>query len=273
MTHHPLRLAGRLIWLTAEFVLAGADFLWVLIRAGGSPSIDARARWLQRGSRRVLRVFQTGLHVSGRIPTSGLLVCNHLSYLDILVLGSVAPSIFVAKLDVRRWPILGWFARLGGTLFVDRKRRADVRSVNQALQVVLDQGALVVLFPEGTSSDGRTVLPFKSALLEPAASCSHPLAVSAIAYRLEDGDVGEEVCYWKDMTLLPHLLNLLSKRRVWASLHFSRSTRTRSDRKELARQLRSEILGLREGPGGFRQSEDASRVVPAGIKLRTGIQY
>lgn len=270
---HPLRLVGRLIWLTAEFLLVGADFLWVVIRAGGLPTIDARARWLQRGSRRVLRVFQAELDVSGQVPSRGLLVCNHLSYLDILALSAVAPSIFVAKLDVRQWPVFGWFARLGGTLFADREHRAQVGPLMHALRAVLDQGALVVLFPEGTSSDGQTVLPFKSALLEPATSCAYPLSVSAIGYRLEDGDVGEEVCYWKDMTFMPHLLNLLSKRRVWVSLRFSRFTQVRSDRKQLARQLRSEILGLGESAAFPLKCDSAARPVSASIKLRTGIQY
>ena len=103
----------------------------------------------------------------------------------------------------------------------------------------------MVLFPEGTSSDGQTVLPFKSALLEPAVGSSLPLSASLIEYQLEDGVVGEEVCYWKDMTFLPHLLNLLSKNGVKGSVGFSELRTCVAHRKELARQLHSEIMALK----------------------------
>jgi 1-acyl-sn-glycerol-3-phosphate acyltransferase len=194
----------------------------------------------------VLGIFNVDVQAIGPIPTSGLLVSNHLSYLDILVLSALTPSIFVAKRDVKNWPVFGWFAHLGGTLFVDRERRTQVGGSTKALQDVLEEGALVVLFPEGTSSDGRSVLPFKSALLEPAANCSYPMSASLIEYHLEDGEVGEEVCYWKDMTFVPHLLNLLTKRRIEASVRFSEVQPGSKNRKELARRLHSEVLKLRE---------------------------
>src|SRR5262249_55643775 len=112
----------------------------------------------------------------------------------------------------------------------------------------LDQGALVVLFPEGTSSDGKTVLPFKSSLLEPATRQTHSLFAGVIQYQIDDGDVGEEVCYWKDMTLIPHLINLLSKKTIRASVRFNPLREGSTDRKELARQLHTEILRLKEAP-------------------------
>src|SRR5262249_15723182 len=156
-----------------------------------------------------------------------------LSYLDILVLSALTPAIFVAKRDVKHWPVFGCFAQFGGTLFADRERRVQVGELTGELRSVLDQGALVVLFPQGTSSDGRTVLPFKSSLLEAATDCSHPLSASLIEYRIEDGNVGEEVCYWKDMTFVPHLLNLLSKRQITASVRFSKIENSNPNRKEL----------------------------------------
>ena len=136
---------------------------------------------------------------------------------------------------------------MGGTLFVDRERRAQVGRVNDEIQAALDQGALVVLFAEGASSNGQGVLPFKSALLEPAAQPAHPLTVGAIQYTLKDGDVAGEVCYWGDHTFFPHLLNLLGKRAVRATVRFAPFQRTGADRKQLARQLRGEILKLKNG--------------------------
>jgi len=175
-----------------------------------------------------------------------LLVCHHLSYLDVLVLASLTPTVFVAKREVKHWPVFGWFASLAGTLFIDRERRTHVRQLTQEIRDVLKRGALVVLFPEGTSSDGKTVLPFKSSLLELAAGQIHPLFAGWIQYELEDGDLGEEVCYWKDMIFFPLLINLLSKRTVLAAVRFTQLREGGRDRKQLARRLRLEVLRLKE---------------------------
>ena len=166
LLNHPLRLSLRLAWLFVEFLLAGVNYVFIVaFRRGGHLSV-VRANWLQQSCRRALRVFNIEVETQGPIPTSGLLVCNHLSYLDILVLGALAPAAFVAKREVRFWPILGLFATLAGTVFVDRRKRTRVGEANQKMENLLKTGVVTVLFPEGTSSDGSTVLPFKSALLD-----------------------------------------------------------------------------------------------------------
>jgi len=106
-------------------------------------------------------------------------------------------------------------------------------------------GSVVVLFPEGTSSDGSTVLPFKSALLESAVQLRCQIAAASIDYALEEGSVADEVCYWRDMTLVPHLLNLLFKREIRASYSFSPAKVRAGNRKEIARELRHEIVSIR----------------------------
>src|SRR5262249_12792081 len=109
---------------------------------------------------------------------------------------------------------------------------------------------------------GETVLPFKSSLLEPTARNMHALTAGSISYELDDGDVSEEVCYWKDMTLVPHLINLLSKRSVHAELRFAETPRQATDRKLLARQLHSQVLHLKAAiyrlPGS---SESTDRIL------------
>ena len=241
---HPFRVVTRVTWLGLELVLLAVLYFFGVVLRRNHSLIGARAHWLQKGCRRVLRVFNAEVRSNGRVPRNGLLVSNHLGYLDILVLGALTPAVFVAKRDVKHWPIFGWFARLGGTLFADRQRRSQVGDLTKEMQSVLNDGSVVILFPEGTSSDGQTVLPFKSALLEPAAACPYPLTSTLITYALEDGVVGEEVCYWKDMTLVPHLLNLLSKKRIEASVQFSEVRKNSTNRKELARQLHDEVLKL-----------------------------
>lgn len=234
---HPLRISGRLVWLAGELALAALGFLARWASRRDALALPLRAQWLHASCRRVRRVFGLEVRVSGHAPLRGLLACNHLGYLDILALGSLIPAVFVAKRDVKSWPVFGWFASLAGTLFIPREQRTAVGRLAGDLEAALNSGVPVVLFPEGTSSDGWSVLPFRSAFLEPAVQQSHAVSAGLIRYELLDGDVGEEVCYWKDMTLVPHLINLLSKRHVRAWVRFSRIESGGTNRKALARRL------------------------------------
>lgn len=164
---HSLRILARSLWLAGELVLALIRFVVLIAAHAGIPDRTTRARWLQNVCRRALRVFHLELRVTGAVPSTGLLVCNHLSYLDILVLGATTPCIFVSKCEVRRWPVFGWFASLAGTLFLRREKKSAVARMTHEMRRAMNNGVLLVLFPEGTTSDGRDVLPFKSSLLEP----------------------------------------------------------------------------------------------------------
>ena len=240
--------------MAAELALGGVTYLANCAFKPASESPRARAVWLQSVARRLLRIFCHEVSVSGPVPESGLLVSNHLSYVDVLVLASLTPAVFVAKREVRGWPVFGWFARLGGTMFIHRERRTHVSVINAEVQAVLGRGLLVIVFPEGTSSGGQTVLPFKSSLLEPAVRQPHPLWACAVGYELVDGDVSEEVCYWKDMTFAPHLVNLFGKRSLRAKVKFARVQNGGEDRKQLARRLHAEVLRLK---GAARTTKQA----------------
>lgn len=241
---HPLRVTGRLLWFAGEL-------LWVALvygvrcgwRRKGSLSV-ARGAWMQYTTRRLLRIFRMQITVEGEIPRHGLLVSNHLGYVDILVLSSLTPAVFVAKHEVKSWPVFGWFARLAGTVFVNRERRAQTVEASRQIEKVLGGEVLVVLFPEGTSSDGNTVLPFKSSLLEPAVKQSVPITAGAINYHLDDGDARQDVCFWQDMTLVLHIINLLSKHSVRATVRFA-PQKNCGERKELTRQLYQEVVRLK----------------------------
>lgn len=248
---HPIRVTSRLSWLAAEFALSAFNYLFQCAFCPEDKLSSARAVWMHNTARRMLRVFRVKTQLTGSIPAKGLLTCNHLSYLDILVIGSLTPCVFVAKSDVRHWPVLGGFVTMAGTVFVHRGKRVQAAQSVDEIRTALEKGALVVLFPEGTSSGGETVLPFKSSLLEPAAQPAQTLTVGLLEYQLEDddGDASEEVCYWKDMTLFPHLINLFSKREVHASLRLKTLSETSADRKQLALQLHEEVLRLKEAGG------------------------
>ena len=238
------RAAGRLGWFTFEVLVILLNYLFTTAFAPQKSKRLARAAWLHRSSRRHLKIFGYSADVAGAIPKNGLLVSNHLSYLDILAISATTPAVFVSKADVRRWPLFGWLAALAGTVFVERERRTLVVEVNREIQTALDAGVLVVIFPEGTSSNGETILPFRTSLLEPAARGGHEIATGWIHYELDDGDAKQEVCYWGNHTFFSHLLNLLGKRRVRATLRFGKFHRTTDDRKELAKQLHAGVSEL-----------------------------
>jgi lyso-ornithine lipid O-acyltransferase len=254
LRRHPLRVITRLAGLAISITISLVDYLFRCAFRRPEAKMAARAAWLHRTTGRTLRYFQIKAQATGPVPAHGLLISNHLSYLDILVLSSLTPAVFVSKHDVKYWPVFGQFAVLAGTVFVDRTRRFQVGQVNDEITAALNEGALVVLFPEGTSSNGQTLLPFKSSLLEPATNPAWPLAIGWIHYEIDDGDAGKEVCYWGDHTFFPHMLNLLSKRRVRATVRFGPCPVRNGDRKELAQRLRAEILGLKEKAGAHSRT-------------------
>jgi 1-acyl-sn-glycerol-3-phosphate acyltransferase len=239
-----LRAAIRTLCVLFFSGIALLEIAFTLVFFPSAQRAGPRARWLHRWCRFACHVLGLRLTKLGSIPRAGLLVCNHLSYLDIIALSALRPCVFVAKREVGRWPLFGWLARSAGTIFVERQRKADSPRVVRQMCRALERGMLVVLFPEGTSSDGATVLPFKPALLEPARTLGCPVTAGAIRYALRDGSVADEVCYWREMTLLPHLVNLLSKRQISAEISFSETKERTGDRKSIARQLHDEVDSL-----------------------------
>lgn len=241
-----IRAAGKLAWFAWHVVVDILDYLCTTALVRKTKRRPARAAWLSRSASRHIQIFGYTVDIAGEIPRNGLLVSNHLSYLDILAICSAAPSVFVSKADVKRWPVFGLLATLGGTVFIERERRTHVGEVNREIESALADGVLVVVFPEGTSSDGQTVLPFRASLLEPALRGGHAISVSCIHYDLPDGDAAKEVCYWGDHTFFTHLVNLLGKKSVHATLRFGKFQRTTDDRKELAKQLHAAVVELKE---------------------------
>ncbi|HEX7652541.1 MAG TPA: lysophospholipid acyltransferase family protein [Verrucomicrobiae bacterium] len=241
-----LRVAVRLFWFALEVSWAVVCYFRMVVVAAPKNKRLARAAWLQQASRRHLRIFNYRAEISGELPRQGLLVSNHLSYLDILALSAATPAVFVSKADVRRWPLFGWLAALAGTVFIERERRTHVGAVNQEIAAALADGALVVVFPEGTSSNGEQVLPFRSSLLEPGLRAGGAISVACLHYELTDGDARQEVCYWGDHTFFPHLLHLLGKSSIRAVIKFRQLPPLQTDRKAAATSLRAEVMALRE---------------------------
>lgn len=205
---------------------------------------EQRAALLAGWSSRILRTLNLKISFTGEPHPEGLIVSNHLSYLDILVFSSIANCVFVSKSEVKSWPVVGWVATLSGAVYVDRSRRTDTQSVQPEMKASLSRGLRLAMFPEGTSTDGSRVLRFHSSLFQPAIDLNTPVTAAAIRYSVADGDAAQDVCYWGDMTLGPHLFKLLRKDSVSASVRFSEQHFHFADRKEAARIMHQEVERL-----------------------------
>ena len=167
-----------------------------------------RRRALVKGwSARLLRILKIEARVEGEVATGNvLLVSNHVSWLDIFVLNAHHPVRFVAKSEIARWPVLSQMVRGAGTVFIERERRRDTHRVNEDMARLLAGGDVVAIFPEGTTTDGRDILPFKSSLLQPIVDAQGHVQPVALRYRDHAGEhasapayVGETTfvqCFW-----------------------------------------------------------------------------
>jgi 1-acyl-sn-glycerol-3-phosphate acyltransferase len=237
-----LRAASRLTALCVITFVA-----YILLVAGLVLTLAfrrARTRWRGFIFRKWAKAATALLKI--RIATSGVppqapffLVSNHLSYVDILVLASQLGCSFIAKKDVSRWPVIGLLCRAAGTIFIDRKNRRSIITVNAKIERAFADGSGIVLFAEGTSTSGAGVLPFKPSLLEPAARAGLAVSYAAVSYRTPGGETPTHlaVCWWGDMTFVKHLSGLFHLREIEATLAFGPETIRDADRKRLAGRL------------------------------------
>ncbi|RKY18727.1 MAG: 1-acyl-sn-glycerol-3-phosphate acyltransferase [Planctomycetota bacterium] len=191
-------------------------------------------------TRSVAAVIGMRVRVIGAPPKGPfMLVSNHLGYIDIITLMTACPAVFVSRGDLKHWPLLGVMARASGTLFIDRELRRDVMRINALIRGVLERGLGLIVFAEGTSSDGSGVLPFRSSLLEPAVASSLPVHWACLHYQApaHGPPASRAVCWWGEMTFLPHFWRLLGLKRVDATLRFGETPVAADDRRELAAAL------------------------------------
>ncbi len=182
--------------------------------------------------------------VTGQVPQGpALLVANHLSYLDVVLLAAELPAVFVAKREVRGWPGLGQVAWLVGTIFVDRDSRRDLTRTAAAMSRALSLGDTVVLFAEGTSTRGERVLPLKPALLEPAVQGGWPVRYATLGWRTRPDQPGADLalCWWGEMNFLPHLIGVAGLTEFTGTVAFGADPVSANDRKTLAANLHSAI--------------------------------
>jgi lyso-ornithine lipid O-acyltransferase len=236
-----------------------------LIRMRGRPSLERRAVWLQASCRRVMTAMGIHCRAEGAAPSRGLLVSNHLSHIDILVYGSMMPCFFISKSEVAFWPFFGWAARAGGTLFLDRKRRISANMVAQAMSARLKLTVPIFLFPEGTSTDGSGVLRFHPRLYEPAIVAQSPVTAAAIRY-VNKGGSERELCWFGDMSFVPHIWRVLGANGFLAEVQFAQA-RTYPSRRDAAQSTYDEVVAMRSAllaRTWDEANEHAKQLFPAG---------
>lgn len=207
-----------------------------------------RLRWrrgiMRRWCAAMCSAFAVRVEVVGTPPPAGvLLVANHLSYLDVPVLGSALDTSFVSKAEVAGWPVIGLLARCFDTVFLVRERKRDLPATNAQIARALGRGVGVVVFPEGTSTKGDSVLPFRPSLLAPAAEGGLDVWAATLSYRTapQDPPASTHVCWWGDMPFGPHALEMAALECIEARLEFLPEPVRDGDRKRLAEKLQQAI--------------------------------
>jgi 1-acyl-sn-glycerol-3-phosphate acyltransferase len=237
-----LRAARRAV--TLAFAFAVSIIHLGLVRLSGPFTLERRARWLQSLASLVISSMGIKVRVTGRAPVTGLLVSNHISYLDVCIYAAIAPSTMVAKAAIRSWPLFGMMARSSGALFVDRSSRASAVKVTEQVAERLKGPVPVLFFPEGTSTDGAKVLRFHSRLFTPATDAGIPVTAAAVRYVIEDGTPERELCWFGDDLLLPHIWKVLGTAGFTAEVHFG-EPHIYPDRRTAADRTHAEIEAMR----------------------------
>ena len=247
-----LRSLRRCFWVLWVSATAMLEFAWR--RRRGPLQLPERARWLQRASRRLLPRLGVSYAAEGKIPAGGLLVANHLSYYDILVFSAATGCSFVSKAEVRDWLLFGPLARLAGTVFVERQSAQRSAQAAAELTECLRSGHPVTVFPEATTGDGMQLLPFRSTMFQAAIDAGVEVTPAAIGYApLADGSVRMDICFWGDMSPVPHALKLFSRRRIECRVEFGEPLAASDSRKQLCRAA-YEWISARFG--GISTTED-----------------
>ena len=250
-----LRTAWRLL---RAVVHALHGLAIVLVRF---PSLDAARRhpYIQWWAIKTLRMMGIALQVEGAPHVGGtLLVANHISWLDIMAVHAVCPQArFVSKADVRSWPLLSKLVDSAGTLYLERERKRDALRVVHTMAQALAAGETVAVFPEGTTSDGRALLPFHANLLQAAISTSTPIQPVALRFSDAHGAVSAAVEFVGDTTLSESLWRVAGGDGVVARIRLLPPLPSAgADRRVLAESLRGRIgAALAQASAGPPQAD------------------
>ncbi len=222
------------------------------------PRVGAEgAIWIHDWCRRIVQALGIECQTEGALPTGGVVVSNHMSYLDILLFSAITPFVMVAKKELRGWPLLGWLTAQAGTVYVERSE--DVRpgsprqghaEVNAMMAAAYRTGLPVLFFPEGTTTDGTQCLPFRRGLFHSVLNGNVPLRVAALQFELGANNgtatVADDVCFVGDALFAPHIFGCLGLDQLKARVAFGREIVERDDRFVLSQSARAAVTELYE---------------------------
>lgn len=242
--------------LLAAMLLAATLDLWLRRpRAGAEGAI-----WIHGWCRRIVSAMGIDCTVTGKLPDSGAVVSNHLSYLDILLYSAARPFVMVSKTEVRGWPLLGRLTARAGTVYVDRNGGpATYAAVNRAMAEAYRSGLPVLFFPEGTTTDGSSVLPFRRGLFHSVLDNRVALRTAALRYAIgdESATVADDVCWWGDALFGPHIFRCLGLRGLTARIAFDDAVVEGTDRFQLSERAQARVSHSYERLGDSMESSAA----------------
>ena len=239
--------ASRLTRLIRLARLANHFFVGCLIQATVFPLVGRRRELQLIGwwSRRILAILGVRVRVEGQAPRGHeptIIVSNHISWLDVWLIHAVCPVRFVAKSDIRSWPLAGWLVARAGTIFIERTRRRDTARINRIIAQVLARGERIGMFPEGITTDGSHVRAFHASLFQPALALNARIAAAAIRYPNGDGTPNVDAAYAGTRSLAQSLRLILRHRVLHAELIFAGSVESAGKtRRELAHETHAVI--------------------------------
>lgn len=245
------RLARGLRWLRLFLHIGTGLFLTGLF----FPRISEhrRARITGWWARKTLRILNIVLSVCGERPVEAernlMIASNHVSWLDIFVISAAHPARFVAKAEIRDWPIAGWLADRAGTIFIRRTKRSDTARIRDEMRDALAAGATIGFFPEGTTTAGDRLHKFHSSLFEPATANSASVAPTAIRYLTSEGTIATAAAYFGDLSFSESIGQIIAQKSMIAEITFAlRINASGMPRRELALTTEAAVATILKVP-------------------------
>lgn len=204
-------------------------------------------------ARKLLRIMGIVLSPHGALPAADarnlIIASNHVSWVDIFVISAAHPALFIAKSEIRDWPIAGFICERAGTIFIRRARRRDTAVINETMHKVLSDGYTVGFFPEGTTTPGDKLLKFHTSLFEPAVVNDATLSPVALRYRMDNGDLCRATAFVGEISFVESVGLMLSQRKLVAEVTFAPPIAAgQLTRRELASRAEAAVAAILDVP-------------------------
>ncbi len=236
-----------------RFTLALIHVIWgillLLFAVGPDPEQRTARDWkiINRWMARLCAILGLRIQAHGKPAEAPVLfVANHISWHDILVMQAFAPTGFIAKREIRDWPVIGWMAYRGNTLFIRRGRRESLFEIKAAMEKRLQENQSIVIFPEGGTSTGEKVLPFRSRLYDPAIDLNIPIQAVALHYSSPDNH-SKDLAFVDDEKFLTHAFRVMGEKQIDITVHFCTPIHPdKQDRRTLAQITHTSVANALE---------------------------